>query len=244
MDHELSTLDLSSSLLTRRPIERWAAFATATAMIAYGVTRRTMSGAMLAAAATPLAYRGLVGDWPSFLNGHANNGHGHGPGGARIALAGDRGVHVRESIRLETPIEEVFRFWRQLENLPRFMTHLDRVNELSETRSHWVAKGPMDARVEWDAEIVNDVENQVIGWRSLPGSDVVMAGSVAFSPARGGRSTQVSVDLRYEPPAGRAGAWLATIAGREPSQTIREDLRRFKQMLEAGETPRTSRDQI
>ena len=118
------------------------------------------------------------------------------------------------------------------------MTHLERVTELGDGRSHWVARGPAGSRVEWDAEIINEVENKVIGWRSLPESDVVTAGSVTFAPMRGGRGTQLSVHLQYAPPAGRAGAFVATLFGREPSQTIREDLRRLKQLLEAGEIPR------
>ena len=120
------------------------------------------------------------------------------------------------------------------------MTHLERVTDLGEGRSHWVAAGPADVRVEWDAEIINDVENQVIAWKSLPGADVVSAGSVNFDAVRGGRSTQVSVNLQYAPPAGRVGGWVATLAGREPSQMIREDLRRLKQLLEAGEIARAT----
>ena len=214
--------------------ERWATLATATAAIAVGVSRRSVPGYCLAIAATPLAYRGIAGTWPLVGNGRPADD-------TREALSGDRGVHVRESIRLELPIEEVYRFWRRLENLPRFMTYLERVTERSDGRSHWVACGPAGLRVEWDAEIVNEVENKVIGWRWLPGSDVVTAGSVTFSPVRRGQGTQLSVNLQYAPPAGRAGALFATIFGREPSQTIREDLRRVKQLLEAGEIPRAYR---
>ena len=158
----------------------------------------------------------------------------------RLTLADGRGIHVRESIRVEKPVAEVFRFWRRLENLPRFMTYLEGVTELGNGRSHWVARGPGSMRVEWDAEIINEVENKVIGWRSLPGSDVVIAGSVTFSPVRAGRSTQVAVHLQYATRTGRAGAIVAAIAGREPSQTIREELRRVKHLLEAGEIPRTA----
>jgi uncharacterized membrane protein len=120
------------------------------------------------------------------------------------------------------------------------MTHLDRVTEGSDGKSHWVAVGPAGLAVEWDAEIINEVENKLIAWRSLAGSDVITAGSVNFDAARAGRSTQVSVHLQYAPPAGKAGAVIASLFGREPSQTIREDLRHFKQLLEAGETPRAT----
>ena len=149
-------------------------------------------------------------------------------------------MHVRESIRLEVPLAEAYAFWRRLENLPRFMTHLDRVTESSNGRSHWVAVGPAGLAVEWDAEIINEVENNLIAWRSLAGSDVVTAGSVKFGAARAGRCTEVSVHLQYAPPAGKAGAVIASLFGREPSQTVREDLRHFKQLLEAGETARAT----
>jgi uncharacterized membrane protein len=199
--------------------------------MAYGFTRRNAPGVALAVAAAPLAYRGLVGKWP-FENGYADD--------TRTALSGDRGIHVRESIRLERPVGDVYAFWRQLENLPRVLSHLKHVEELGDGRSRWIAKGPVDLGVAWDAEIINEVENKVIAWRSLPDSDVVTAGSVMFKPIRGGRATELSVHLQYAPPAGRAGAFLATVFGREPNQTIREDLRRLKQVMEAGEIPRTS----
>ena len=149
-------------------------------------------------------------------------------------------MHVRESIRLEVPLADVYGFWRRLENLPRFMTYLDRVTESSDGNTHWVAVGPAGLAVEWDAEIIDEVDNKLIAWRSLPGSDVVSAGSVTFDAARAGRSTEVTVDLQYAPPAGKAGALIASLFGREPSQTIREDLRHFKQLLEAGEIPRAT----
>jgi uncharacterized membrane protein len=155
----------------------------------------------------------------------------------RTALAGNRGINVYEAVRLEKPVDEVYRFWRRFEHFPRFMANLERVDDLGNGRSHWVAKGPAGTTVEWDAEIINEVENKVIGWRSLPGAQVTMAGSVNFDRIRNGRGTQVSVRLQYAPPAGRAGALVAQAFGREPSQTIREDLRRFKQLLEAGEIP-------
>ena len=154
----------------------------------------------------------------------------------KTALGGEHGVHVRDAIRVECAIEDVWRFWRRLENLPHFMTHFDRVTETSERQSHWIAVGPAGLTVEWDAEIINEVENQILAWRSVPGSDVVTAGSVNFDAVRGGRSTNERAPA-YAPPAGKAGAFIASLFGREPSQTIREDLRHLKQQLEAGEIP-------
>ena len=107
--------------------------------------------------------------------------NGHSRTATLARRSGDRGIHVREAVRLEKPISEVYAFWRQLENLPRVFAHLEQVSELGNGRSHWIARGPADLGVEWDAEIINEVENKVIGWRSLPESDIVTAGSVNFA---------------------------------------------------------------
>jgi len=232
--HALAPSSSTASTIggTSHELERWAGVAMATAVVAYGLSRRSFSGVALAAAAAPLAYRGVTGGWPGLANGVADT---------RVALAGDRGIHVREAIRLELPLEAVYGFWRSLENLPRFMTHLREVRELGGGRWHWVAEGPADVPVEWDAEIINEVPNKVIGWRSIAGSDIATAGSVHFSTARQGRSTQVSVHLQYAAPGGRATRLLAFVLGRDPAHMIREDLRRVKQLLEAGEIPRASR---
>ena len=222
---------------------RVIAVGTGAALLAYGAVRRSPAGAWIAAASVPFFYRAFAGHWPEpFRSGHwpepfrslgAN-------GNTKRALSGDRGVHVREAVRLELPIHEVFTFWRRFENLPRFMRHLNSVREEGAGRSHWVAVGPLGFAVEWDADLINEVEDTVIAWRSLPGSDVTTAGSVNFDSVRGGRETQVTVNLQYAPPAGKAGAFVATLFGREPSQTIREDLRLLKQILEAGEIARAA----
>jgi uncharacterized membrane protein len=217
-------------------LERWLTLAASAAVMAYGVSRRSAAGTFLAVAAVPLAYRGATGEWPQLPNIYAAAGDD-----TRTALSGDRGTHVRETVRVDKPVDEVFRFWRQFENFPCFMSYLDQVTDLGNGRSHWIAKGPADIKVEWDAEIINEVENKVIGWQSLPGADVVTAGSVNFRPASDGRSTEVSVHLQYEPPAGKAGSLVASLFGREPSQTIHEDLHRVKDMLEAAETSSASR---
>lgn len=231
--HRLSPYSSTSSFVPgSRDLERWAHVAMASAAVAYGLSRRSLSGAAIAAAAAPVAYRGVTGGWPGFANGAADT---------RVALAGNRGIHVREAVRLELPVEVVYAFWRRLENLPRFMSHLSEVRDLGGGRSHWVAEGPADVPVEWDAEIINEIDNEVIGWRSAAGSDIATAGSVRFSTARQGRSTQVSVNLQYATPGGRAGRLLALVLGRDPAHIIREDLRHFKQLLEAGEIPRATR---
>jgi uncharacterized membrane protein len=148
-------------------------------------------------------------------------------------LAGRGGVHVEERVEIARPVHEVYRFWRHLPNLPRFMHHLQSVTMTSDGRlSHWVARAPLGTTVEWNAEVVNDVEDQVIGWRSLNGADVVSAGSVNFRPVADGRATEVCVKLQYEPPAGRLGAAVARWLGEEPARQISEDLGRLKRTME------------
>jgi uncharacterized membrane protein len=134
------------------------------------------------------------------------------------------------------PREELFQFWRRFDNLPRFMDNLQSVTVLDGRRSHWVAKGPLGARVEWDAEIHNEIPDELIAWRSLPGSEVDQAGSVHFMRGHGG-GTEVRVVLRYAAPAGKVGEAIGHVLGEDPAQQIADDLRRLKQVMEAGEVP-------
>jgi uncharacterized membrane protein len=144
-------------------------------------------------------------------------------------------VHIETSIAIEKPPEELYAFWRDFTNLPLFMRNLQSVSVIDDTRSHWIASGPAGTHVEWDAEIYNEIKNELIAWRSLEDADVVNAGSVRFQAGPTGHGTFVRVTMNYNPPAGRVGAGLAELLGAEPSQLIKEDLRRLKQLAEAGE---------
>lgn len=155
------------------------------------------------------------------------------------AVTAGHGTRVEHAVTVNKPASEVYAFWRDFENLPLFMTHLIDVDTTTDGRSHWIAKGPFGLKVEWDAEIVTDVPNRVIGWRSLDGSDVDTAGSVHFTELPSGRGTEVRVELKYDPPAGKLGAAVAKLVGMDPHAQIRADMRRFKQILEAGEIPTT-----
>jgi uncharacterized membrane protein len=154
-------------------------------------------------------------------------------------LEGHRGQRVQQSITINRSPEECYRFWRDLERLPAFMQHLESVQVTDERHSHWRARGPAGTSVEWDAEITEDQPGQLLGWRSVKGSKVENAGTVRFTPAPGGKGTIVQVQLRYQPPAGLAGVMIAKLFGEEPSQQIKMDLRRFKQLIETGEIPTT-----
>jgi uncharacterized membrane protein len=145
------------------------------------------------------------------------------------------GVHVRKALTVNRPVEEVFRFWHNFENFPWFMKHLESVQVTGSRRSHWKATGPAGTSVEWDAEMTEDRENELISWRSVAGSDIENFGTVRFVAAPGRRGTEIHVDLRYSPPGGKAAAFFAKLFHEEPGQQVQEDLRRFKQIMEIGE---------
>ena len=153
----------------------------------------------------------------------------------QLSTNGNKGVHAKASCVVNRSPEEVYSFWRNFENLPRFMKHLESVEDRGDGRSHWTAKGPAGSTVEWEATIIADVPGEVITWRSLEGSDVDHAGAVRFERAAGGRGTIVKVNIQYDPPAGVIGATVAKLFGEEPEQQLDDDLRRFKQVLEIGE---------
>jgi uncharacterized membrane protein len=148
----------------------------------------------------------------------------------------DQGIiHTKRAITVARPVQEVYAFWRDFENLPRFMRHLESVTVTGGRRSHWKAKAPAGKSVEWDAETTEDRENELISWRSLEGSDVYNAGTVRFAAAPGGRGTEVRVDMEYDPPFGKLGSKVAMLFREEPGQQVQDDLRHFKQVMEVGE---------
>ena len=174
--------------------------------------------------------------------GHRPTQHGTGviaerDSDTRRRLGGSAGIHVEEAVTVSRPPSEVFRFWRNFENLPRFMNHLRAVSQREAGISHWVARGPAGMNVEWDARIINEIDGRLLAWQSLEGSEVATAGSVNFRETP--RGTEVRVHLQYNPPAGRLGAAVARLLGEEPTVQIHDDLRRFKQLIETGEIPTT-----
>jgi uncharacterized membrane protein len=153
---------------------------------------------------------------------------------------------MNQSIRVEKTVtisnkspEELYRFWRNFENLPHFMKHVKHVRVVNDKRSHWIANAPIGSSVEWDAEIINEQENRLIAWASVEGADIDNSGFVRFQPAPAGRGTEVKVVIEYNPPGGGVTAALAKLFGEEPKQQIGDDLRRFKMLMEAGELATT-----
>ena len=232
----------SNSQLNVGRIERWLSLVAGAALSAYAIKRRTTASGAAALAGAGLMYRGATGHCHVYQALGINHANGQaverGTGAiadrgsdTRRRLGGHRGIRVEESVTIDRPIAEVFRFWRNIENLPRFMQHLELVAMREAGISHWVARGPAGTNVEWDARIINEVDNKVIGWQSLEGSMVATAGSVHFDET--GRGTLVRVRLQYGPPGGKLGSVVARLFGEEPSLQIREDLRRLKSLLES-----------
>jgi uncharacterized membrane protein len=225
--------------------ERWASTIGGGALAIYGLTRGSLGGVVMALVGGALIYRGASGHCDLYAatgintaEGGASTGEGESKNPV-ISVPADRGIKVEKSVTINKPPAELYSFWRRFENLPRFMNHLESVTTTG-NRSHWVAKAPAGTSVEWDAEIYNEKENELIAWRSLEGSQVDNAGSVRFEPATGGRGTILRVSLKYDPPGGSLGAAVARLFGENPEQQIDEDLRRFKQLMETGETPTTA----
>ena len=215
--------------------ERILSLAGGSALALIGLRRHTNFGALLAIAGGSIIHRGATGH----CGVYARMGKNTLTELPEPADFFEHGVHVEQTVSIQKSAAELYNFWRHFENLPRFMNHLKSVKTLDEKKSHWVAKAPGGMQVEWDAEIINDEVNKLIAWKSLEKADVHSTGSVRFMPGPEGRGTEVHVTLEYLPPAGQVGRWIAKLFGEEPEQQVREDLRRFKQFMEAGEIATT-----
>jgi uncharacterized membrane protein len=213
--------------------ERWVSLVGGAALVGYGISRKSPNILALLGGGF-LLYRAATGHCPVSQAVGFSTSDSTAP---QAAIAGRHGTRVDHAITIAKPVTDVYRFWRDLENLPHFMDHLIDVDTTTDGKSHWIAKGPLGLKVEWDAEIITDTPNQVIAWRSLPGSDVDTAGAVRFRELADGRGTEVRVELKYDPPAGKVGTFIAKLFGENPDRQVREDLRRLKQILEAGEVP-------
>ncbi|MEU6095119.1 SRPBCC family protein [Streptomyces sp. NPDC047079] len=162
-----------------------------------------------------------------------------GTGGPTRRRDDEHAMEAHGAITVNRPRAQVYRFWHDFTNLPRFMAHLESVEPRGDGRSHWRARGPLKQTVEWDADIVEDRPGKLIAWRSVGRTAVENHGSVQFADAPGGRGTELRVRLTYEPRAGRVGTAFAKLLGEHPEQQVNDDLRRLKQVLETGEVVRS-----
>lgn len=208
-------------------------------MVGVGLVRGGVGGLVLAGLGGALLYRGMTGQCHLYRAIGADTAHEER--GAVTSVPAQSGVHVEEAITIERSPQELFAFWRDYANLPKFMSDIESVTATGSkgNTSHWVAKGPLGTKVEWDAEIHNETPGEMIAWRST-GGQVETAGSVHFVRATGGRGTEVRVNQKFNPPGGKIGATVAKIFGRDPASETRETLRQFKMLMEAGEIATTT----
>jgi uncharacterized membrane protein len=232
--HDESIEESESSSRNVSTVERWASVFAGAAMLTAAARKRNALGAVAAVGGLALLYRGASGHCPVYRAMGVSTAENVNP---NATIQYEDGVRVERAVTVMRPAAELFRYWRDLTNLPHFMEHLREVRVIDEKRSHWTAEGPMGKTFEWDAEIINEVPNELIGWKSSEGSDVAHAGSVHFREVPGDHGTEVRVVMRYEPPGGRIGRVVAAILGEEPSMQVASDLRRFKRILETGEEP-------
>ena len=224
------TLTNTNSLTSRLPApnvgndERLVTLLAGAALLGYA-WKNGSKGLGLTAAG--LLARGATGYCPAYAAAGINRTD------TRHALSGSRGVHIREAVTINAPPEQVYRFWRQLDRLPEVMPHLASVEQLDTKRSRWTAKAFDQVPISWEAEIINEVPFETIGWQTLPGQSIQNAGSVTFDAVPNNGGTEVNVHLQYAAPGGKAASWLAKMAGEDPARLTREGLLALKRRLEA-----------
>lgn len=202
-------------------LERWASIIGGGAMVLMGLQQRSLRGVLTAVAGGGLVYQGATNK--STIKQ------------VEEAVGLDKAIRVEKTVTINRPASELYSFWHNFENLPRFMRHLESVTVMEGNRSHWVSKAPLGNQVEWDAEVVTDEPDHLIAWRSLDNADIENSGFVRFQPATGNRGTEVKVVMEYSPPGGALTAAIAKLFGEEPEQQIGDELARFKMLMEAGE---------
>lgn len=216
--------------------ERVVSAAAGGALLAYGLKHGGVGGTLMSVLGGAMLYRGATGhchvyDAAGIDTSSNEPGTRRSPFG-RKALSGR--VHVTKAVTINRPASELYQFWKNFENFPQLMKHLESVTQSGDNTWHWKAKAPLGMTVEWDAHLTSDVENERIGWESLERADIPNSGVVEFRPVMD-RGTVVKVALTYDAPGGKLGEWLAWALGEEPSTQVADDLRRFKMLMETGE---------
>jgi uncharacterized membrane protein len=232
--HEAGHPNRPASDVNVGDVERLASGIGGAFLIAAGVRRGSLGGLTLALLGGSLVYRSVTGHCQAYCalgidtsdkSTGSEDGHVH------------KGRLVKHSVTINRPAEELYRVWHDFENLPRFMIDVESVRTTGEGRAHWITKGPLGQTSSWETEVFREVPGHLIAWKTLPGAEVVHAGTIRFDPASADRGTVVTMEVNYEPPMGLVGTTIAKMIGKDPDDSVREDLRRFKQLMEAGELP-------
>lgn len=222
--------------------ERLASVAGGGLLAAAALKRGGLGGALLGLAGAALVQRGVTGHCAVYGTlglSTAEDDTGRTLAGPRKLETFDTTLTVRTSLTVNRSADELYRFWREPSNLPRFMSRIDSVRQDSPTRAHWVMSAPLGRTWEWDAELTEDREGERLAWRSLEGAPLPNRGSVSFGRSTRGDETVVTYEVEFDPPGGSIGAAIANVFHEVPEQMARADLRRFKALMETGEIPTT-----
>ena len=206
-------------------VERLVTLAAGAALLGYAWRHRSRGLGFTSAGLLARAVSGFCPAYAALGVNHAET---------KTALAGARGVHVRESITVAAPAEQLYTFWRQMVHLPEVLPHLERVDVIDGKLSRWTARAFGQVPLTWQAEIINEVPFETIGWRTLPGEAIQHAGSVVFKSLPGSAGTDVRVHMQYAPPGGRAAAWFAGLMGQDPEKMTRDGLLALKRRFETA----------
>jgi uncharacterized membrane protein len=227
--------------------ERLISIAGGAALAIYGLERRDLKGGLLAILGAELVRRGATGhclvydalDLSTASDATAHGLHRDLPASPAATVRASRAVKIEHSVTVKRPAADLYAFWRDPANLPRVFEFVERVEMLSDTTARWRVRGPAGLSIDWDAEIINEIPNELLAWKSVGDADIPNAGSLRFRPAPDDRGTEVRLVLEYEPPAGHLGAWVAKLVEANPEAQIRDAFRRFKQLAETGEVVAT-----
>jgi uncharacterized membrane protein len=221
--------------------ERMASMIAGGALLGFGIKQGGLIGTAASVLGGAMLYRGSTGHCHVYdamdVNTVEDVPEGTRKSPFNRSLFTSR-VHVTKSVTINKPAAELYSFWRNFENLPQFMKHLESVTVTGDKTSHWKAKAPLGSSVEWDAELTSDIENKRIGWKSVENATIPNSGVVEFIDA-GNRGTIVKAVMTYEAPGGKVGEWIAWALGEEPSFQVEDDLLRFKRLMETGRIPTT-----
>jgi len=218
-------------------LERYGSIVGGAALFAAGLSRRNIPGLLLAGLGGLFILRGMGGHCRMYDSMGVSTADAR----RRSGVPDQTGQKIEKTVTIARPAEELYRFWRNLENLPEFMEHIESVRVVDDRLSHWTVRGPGGHRLEWDAEIVNEHPGEMISWQTLPGADVQSAGTVRFTPAGDGRGTVLRVVLEFRPPGGSLGARVARLFGKDPAGQLDHDLKRLKQIIESHDVSASAR---
>ncbi|MEJ7679392.1 MAG: YgaP-like transmembrane domain [Segetibacter sp.] len=206
-------------------VERVASIAVGSALLFKGLqNEEKKSGIAMAIAGGYLIFRGATGYCPAYT-----------VAGKKKLPDTVKNINIMTKLTVNSPRQEVYDFWRKLSNLPLFMEHLDRVEVIDDKRSHWVAKVPGGlGKIEWDAEIVKEIDGELLGWNSLPHASINNAGKVEFRDADE-HGTEITVLITYRAPFGDVGEGIASLLNPTFKKIITKDVKNFKRYIEAGD---------